>query len=384
MEHPRVVDLIRRVVIGAKSPEPMFDGEPGEIPVSHYLDANRLAREREVLFAQRPIAVAHVSELATPGACIVSDELGTSLLVVRGTDGVLRAFRNACRHRGTRLVRESPCRAKAFVCPYHGWTYGLDGALMHVPHAAAFPQLDIAAHGLSAIDVEERHGIVWVRLDPRAPDVASHLGALDDELRSMQFETHIAHRSVVREQDGNWKLLLEAFLEGYHIRTLHRGTIYPFFVDARAIAESVGPHVRHASARRTSLELSADDANAMSFAARPLRDLATFAYVIFPNTIIIAHPDWTSLVRVVPRSVDRFAWSHTMLLPQAPADDTARAHFDRSFGLIEENVFQREDLFAIREMQIGLASGALTHTLFGRLESAALHFHRAIRDAFGE
>jgi phenylpropionate dioxygenase-like ring-hydroxylating dioxygenase large terminal subunit len=378
VEHPRIVELVRVAVASARAPEPPQLEREGTIPVSHYVDAGRLARERTALFHGLPIPLVHASEVASASACVVRELAGVSLLVVRGADGVVRAFKNACRHRGTRIARED-CRAKAFVCPYHGWTYGLDGALKHVPHATAFPGLDVASHGLAAVRVEERHGLVWVAVDPDAPSVATHLGPIDEELGALSLATCFAHRRVQREQRGNWKMLVEAFLEGYHIRTLHRDTIYPFFLDARSHAERAGLHVRHASARRAALEV--DDA---TFATRPLRDLATFAYVLFPCTTIICHPDWTSLVVVHPLATDRFVWQHTMLLPEAPATDAARAHFDRSFSLIEDNVFTREDLFAVGEMQAGIETGALEVVTFGRLESPALWLHDGIRDVLGE
>jgi len=265
------------------------------------------------------------------------------------------------------------------VCPYHGWVYALDGALRQVPHPQAFPGLDHATHGLAAVRAEERHGFVWVALDPAAPQVASHLGEIDDELAALSLATHVAHRRVSREQRGNWKMLVEAFLEGYHIRTLHRGTIYRFFLDSRAYAERSGLHVRHASARRTAAEV-ADLANA----GRSLRELATFGYVLFPCTVLIAHPDWMSHVVVHPIAADRFWWQHIMLLPERPATDAARAHFDRSFGLIEDNVFTQEDLFAVAEMQAGLETGAIEALTFGRLESPALWLHDGIRELLGD
>jgi phenylpropionate dioxygenase-like ring-hydroxylating dioxygenase large terminal subunit len=378
VEHPRIVELVRVAVASARAPEPPLGERHGSIPVSHYTSPERLAREKALLFDALPIPLAHVDEVARPGDCLVRDLVGVSLLVVRGADGVLRAFKNACRHRGTRLVRED-CREKAFVCPYHGWTYGLDGALRHVPHKAAFPDLDVASQGLAEVRVEERHGLVWIALDPAAPSVAAHLGPLEDELGALSLSTHVAHRRVVREQRGNWKMLVEAFLEGYHIRTLHRDTIYPFFLDSRSHAERAGLHVRHASARRAALEV--DETTLLT---RPLRELATYAYVLFPCTTIIVHPDWTSHVVVHPLGTDRFVWQHTMLLSDAPATDAARAHFDRSFSLIEDNVFTREDLFAVAEMQAGIETGALGAMTFGRLESPALWLHDGIRDVLGE
>jgi phenylpropionate dioxygenase-like ring-hydroxylating dioxygenase large terminal subunit len=374
VDHPHLVELVRLAVAATGEAEPPLGLGDGTVPVAHYTDPARLERERERLFRTLPIPLAHAHEVRERGASIVRDLSGVSLVVVRGNDGVVRAFKNACRHRGTRLLRED-CREKAFVCPYHGWTYGLDGALLHVPHARSFAGLDVVQHGLVQVRAEERHGLVWVALDAAAPAAAAHLGGIDEELGALSLDTHVVARRVVTEQSGNWKMLMEAFLEGYHLRPLHRNTIYPFFHDARSSAQRVGLHVRHASARRVPRgEVAAAD--------RPLRDQATPAYVIFPCTVLIAHPDWTSHVVVQPLAPDRFLWSHAQLVPAEPATEEARAHFERSFRLIEENVFQREDLFAIAEMQAGLRTGANEVLTFGRLESPALWLHDGIRERF--
>ncbi len=378
MDHPRTVGLVRSAIATARADAPPLGSEHGTIPIRRYTDGARLARERECLFRRLPIPLAHASEVGEARRMLARELDGVSILVVRGDDGVVRGFRNACRHRGVRLLR-GDCTAKAFVCPYHGWTYGIDGALVHVPHEAAFPSCVKAERGLAPVRVEERHGIVWAVLDEAAPDVRTHLGEIDDELASLGLATHVVGRRVVSEQRGNWKMPMEAFLESYHIRTLHRASVYPFFVDSRGFAERVGPHVRAATARRASREITHDE----SFAAQPLRELATPSWTIFPSTTLIAHPDWTSLVVVQPLATDRFLWSHTQLIPEAPQDDAARAHFERSFALIQGTVFAAEDLVMAAEMQAGIESTADEALTFGRLESPALWFHEAIDERLG-
>jgi phenylpropionate dioxygenase-like ring-hydroxylating dioxygenase large terminal subunit len=379
VEHARIVDLVRRAVAGTRDSEPSLGERDGTVPVAHYLDPARLLRERERLFRGLPIPLAASAELAEPGRTLVRELDGCSLLLVRAADGTARGFKNACRHRGTRLL-QSDCQAKAYVCPYHGWTYGLDGALRHVPHERAFPQLVLADHGLVPVRVEERHGLLWVALSAEAPAVTAHLGELDDELPALGLASHTVVQRVQTEQRGNWKMLMEAFLEGYHIRTLHRNTIYRFFLDARGMAERVGTHVRHASARRAAAEVTGDPADC----GRPLRELATYAYVLFPCTVLIFHPDWVSHIVVQPLAPDRFLWSHTQLVPEQPVSDEARAHFARSFDLIEGNVFQKEDLMVIAEMQAGLNTGANEVLTFGRLETWALWLHDGIRQHLGD
>jgi Rieske 2Fe-2S family protein len=367
MQHPCLDAVVRAAIACAKADEPPQQGEAGSVPVSVYTDPARLAAERARLFRALPVPIAHTSET---GSVLVRELDGVSILVARGADGVLRGFLNSCRHRGVRLVREEKTCPKAFVCPYHGWTYGLDGALRHVPHASSFG--DLAGRDLVPVRIEERHGIVWASLDARAPDVATLLGDLDEELGALGLDRHVALRSHVSEQRGNWKMLMEGFLEGYHIRNLHRASVYPFFLDARAVAERVGPHVRAATARRAARE--AKD-------GMPTRDLATPSYTIFPATTLILHPDWTSLVVVQPLATDRFLWSHTQLVAEAPSSDAARAHFERSFTLIQGSVFDAEDLHMCAEAQKGLETGANDTFLFGRLESPALWFHESVRDA---
>jgi phenylpropionate dioxygenase-like ring-hydroxylating dioxygenase large terminal subunit len=382
VEHPRIVEIVREAWQTALSPEVALLEEEGSVAVSRYTDADRLALERARLFRAMPIPIAHSAELDTPvgtsaGAVLVRELDGVSLLLTRTADGRVHAHRNACRHRGVRLLRED-CRKKALVCPYHAWTYRTDGALEHVPHPQAFPSCDKAKHGLVPVPVEERHGLVWVTLDS-GPDVRAHLGELDDEIAALGLDRHVVGGRSVRAQRGNWKFLMEAFLDGYHIRTLHRDSVYPFFLDGRSVAHRVGAHIRAATARRAAREVK-DEA---ALLARPLREVATFNYAIFPCVNLIAHPDWTSLVVVLPLATDRFLWSHMQLLPEAPSTDSARAHFERSFELIEGNVFQGEDLLMISEQQDGIESGANAFLTFGRLESAALWFHEAIDRALG-
>jgi Rieske 2Fe-2S family protein len=384
VKHPRIVEIVRSAVAAAHLPEvPLADGA-GTVPVAHYMDGDRLVAERTRLFRSMPIPIAHVSEIKNSDHNVLVRDLdGVSLVLTSshpdgGGGGAIRGFRNSCRHRGVRLLRED-CKAKALVCPYHGWTYGTDGALIHIPHPQAFPTCDRARQGLVPVSIEERHGIIWASLEEGAPNVASHLGgALDDEIASHGFDSHVVGARVVTEQRGNWKMLMEAFLEGYHIRQLHRNSVYPFFLDSRSVAEREGLHVRAASARRAAKEIRPEQLADHLAKGTSLRDIATVSYVLFPSTTLIMHPDWTSLVVVQPLATDRFVWSHTQLIPEEPKTDEAKAHFARSFALIEGNVFQKEDLLMCAEMQSGLETGANTMLTFGLLESPALWLHEGI------
>jgi phenylpropionate dioxygenase-like ring-hydroxylating dioxygenase large terminal subunit len=379
MEHLRVVEIVREAVAAARLAETPLFGETKAIPVAHYTNASRLALERTRLFHSLPIPIAHVAELAGPKNVAVRTVDGVSIVLTRSDDGVVRGFRNSCRHRGVRLVSED-CRAKGLVCPYHGWTYGLSGELRHIPHPQAFPTCDRANHGLVPVRLEERHGLIWASLDDGAPGVEAHLGGIDDELAALGLSTHAVGGRVVTEQRGNWKMLMDAFLEGYHIRHLHRNSVYPFFLDCRSAAQRVGLHIRTASARRTAREVAPEQLDAAAL----IRKIATVSYMIFPATTLVLHPDWTSVVSVQPLATDRFLFSHTQLIPEEPRTDDERAHFARSFALINGGVFHGEDLLMCAEMQAGFETGANATLNFGLLESPALWLHEGIAAILGD
>jgi len=328
-------------------------GEPLRVPAERYTDAAWLVRERRLF--ELPRIVAASSEIA-PGGCL---PVGSTLLV-RDREGTLRAFANSCRHRGTRLV-DAPCAAKAFVCPYHGWTYGLDGALVHVPHDEAFAGVDLARRGLMARPVVEHAGLVWLGGDGA--------GGLAGDLEVIGLGDHVAYRRAHATRRCNWKLVIEAFLDGYHVRFLHRDSVYRFFIDAASIAEPVGRHIRAVTARRTLRDAPA---------GTPLRELGTASYLVFPATIMIEHPDFVSIMQVAPEAPDVTVWDHLMLVPRARAGETE--HWDKSWQLIEETVFQREDLWVCEQIQRGLAAGT-EELLFGTLEGAIRWFHDAIAAA---
>src|SRR6185436_19135554 len=159
MDHPRVVELTAKLGAG--------DRQAGEVPAARYTSAEWFARERAAIFARRAQPVAAETELDRPGSCLTAELAGTPIIVTRANDGTLHAFRNACRHRSTELVAAGPvCRKTALVCRYHGWTYDLTGALVHVPHEEAFAGRCDSRRSLSRVFVEARHGLVWASLQP--------------------------------------------------------------------------------------------------------------------------------------------------------------------------------------------------------------------------
>ena len=348
------------------------DAAPFIVPASHYRDPVR--RERECALFAGPRIVG-VSASLERGACLPIDLPGRASLIIRGTDGVVRAFANACRHRGTRLV-DKPCAAKALTCPYHAWTYDLTGKLVHVPHADSFPGIDLDARGLTPLPVTERHGLVWLGASD-TDELDRYLGPLAADVAALGLDQHVLWQRSTTTRRCNWKLVIEAFLDGYHIRVLHRDSVYRFFLDAASLAEPVGPHIRAVTGRRALLEAPSDLAS-----AGDLRQLATPSLLLFPSTVFVEHPDFLSIMTVHPLAPDVTAWEHLMLVPAARAHETE--HWNKSWQLIEEGVFQREDLWVCEQAQRSIDAGAVDELLFGSLESPARWFHAAVEQAVAD
>jgi len=135
------------------------------LDASDYLDLDRLEREK-AMFRGLPLMVAHSSRLAKPGDFLVHEMNDQSWLIVRGQDGKARGFYNYCQHRGTKLVHENGGCKKRFTCPYHAWTYDVDGKLLGVPRNDLFPGLDKAKHGLKPAHIEEAYGFIWLTHEP--------------------------------------------------------------------------------------------------------------------------------------------------------------------------------------------------------------------------
>jgi phenylpropionate dioxygenase-like ring-hydroxylating dioxygenase large terminal subunit len=179
-------------------------------PVEHYHSQERFDAEMALL-RSRPVPFCPSAALPDKGSYIARKSAGTPLVVARGKDGQVRAFINACRHRGMQVASGSG-RANAFVCPYHAWAYGLDGSLKSIRGKEAFPGLAIDEHGLVEVSAEEKGGIVYVMQE----------GTITEEMLENSRDYFTPGQQLLQQSDttdqANWKLLTETLLEGYHIK----------------------------------------------------------------------------------------------------------------------------------------------------------------------
>ena len=206
----------------AKVRLPLLEAET--LPPACYTDPAFFARETERIFCVHWNLVCRADEVPEPGDYVAIDLAGMPAIVLRDDDGALRAFANTCRHRGSRLVSENG-NAKAIFCPYHGWSYGLDGRLIAAAGMEKARNFDPADFGLISLRVAEWSGFVFLNFSAGGPGIENHLGNLPGYLGSHDPGRMICVHRRVYDVACNWKLCLENQRESYHVATVHRGTL---------------------------------------------------------------------------------------------------------------------------------------------------------------
>jgi Rieske 2Fe-2S family protein len=281
-----------------------------------YTDPALLADEQRLIFERTWQLVGHVASLPNPGSYLTGSAGDQPVLVVRDEDGDLRAYRNVCRHRGSRLLAGSgQCKA-AIRCRYHGWTYKLDGTLIGVPEGLAFGDtLDKPSLGLLPARVETLCGLVFVNLDRDAAPLAELVGDLPQRLAPYRIETLEPFAPSGGTQPANWKVVADNYLEGYHIPIAHPGLMR--MLDYKRYAAEVhdgyvwfeSPLREKPSSNRLE-RLYARMVTPMPGLRDEDRGVWRYAF-IYPNTTIDLYPDqvntWQMLPDGVAQTRDTFA-----------------------------------------------------------------------------
>lgn len=371
------VEIVRRVLahIDAGTTD---EGESWREPVENYLDPRRFADELRVLRSAPSVFVPSAA-IPNPGDHVERLTFGVPLFAVRDHAGRARVFRNACRHRGMALVDGRGC-SHALVCPYHGWTYRLDGSLAHVPHDDGFPDLDVSSRGLVEVASREIDGLIVIdSLESTVAACAEVAAAALTDGSPWRDKLMPATRLVSVEstvQAINWKVLVEQFLEGYHIRSTHRETFFPLQYDNLNVVETFGPNSRITFPYRNIERLRDRPESTWTLNRR-----VTFVYHLFPNVMLATFPDRVIMVVIDPIDIEHCAFTTYAMARPTVRDDrhSAKAGRDNKAGggiLLDQGALEDNAMSAA--VQRGLHAGANTFVEFGRHESAIGRFHATL------
>ncbi len=347
-------------------------------PVAAYSDPARAQLERERLFRGQPLFMGMSCRLPDPGDYLAEEIAGIPVMLVRGRDGVLRAFANICRHRGAPVA--SGCgNARVFSCPYHGWTYALDGKLAGIPEEASFPGIDKETHGLLQLPAGESRGLIFVRLTPVGSpqlDVEAFLADLGEEFGAYGFERYSYFASETMTPAINWKFGIDTFLEAYHLPALHRATVAPLIRGNLGAFEAFGDHGRLTFARHSSAAW--DEKPDSEWDVLPH---IVVVYRLFPNTIVVFQSDHLETWRMFPGETPEYSViEFALYAPEAPATDKARAYWQKNYDLAIRTVLDED--FALGErMQRGFMSALQADVVYGRNEPALIYFHQRLHAA---
>jgi phenylpropionate dioxygenase-like ring-hydroxylating dioxygenase large terminal subunit len=377
MRHERQVELLRRLA-AADAPRPGPLGAASmHNPASVYTSPERFEAEMRVLFNGMPQLAGLSCEAATPGSYLTTTAGRVPVLVVRQPDGGVKAFVNICRHRGSILVRGPIGEGlRKITCPYHAWTYSLDGCLRSFPGAeAGFDDIDKTTHGLIELPIAERYGLIFVKNDPAAAPftVDEALHGAQEELADFDLERNVHIDTRVHEWQMNWKLVMDTFTEPYHIPWLHKDSIAPYYLFDRWINDTYGPHPRFIGTKKSvAAEFEKPDEDDWE-----LLPHGTIQYLLVPNAVLVHQVDHVELWRLVPLAVDRTMAVTSIFAPSAPVTDKARAYFVKNLDVLL-GVTNAEDFPAQEQVQRNMASGAMPAVVYGKMEPALVHYHTAI------
>ncbi|MCU1429737.1 MAG: aromatic ring-hydroxylating dioxygenase subunit alpha [Actinomycetia bacterium] len=353
------------------------------LPRSAYLDDTAFAAERERIFAHQWSNVARSEDVPEPGDWLRVEFAGESLLLVRDADSTLRGFYNVCRHRGAQLVPSDGPEAghmrSMIRCPYHAWTYGLDGRFRHAPWLDG---LEPERFGLHEVALDTWGGFVFVHLDSNpSASLAEQLGAVPERCRRYPLDALRRGARIVYDVRANWKLVAENYNECYHCGSVHPELceIVPAFRQGgRGLDWENG--IPHRDGAWT-FTATGDSARAPFASLDEYERTRHKGELIYPNVLLSLSADHVVTFRLLPDAPDRTAIVCDFLFD--PAEMT-RAGFDPSDAVSFWEVVNRQDWAICESVQRGMQSRSFTGGWFAPMEDESLDISRWYRSHMGD
>jgi len=273
----------------------------------YFVSPEVFAEEQDRIFSKQWVLVGHQNQLAEPGDYFVAEVASESLIIVRDKGGEVHGFYNVCRHRGTRLREDRNGHLSAIQCPYHAWTYGLDGRLLGAPHMDQVPGFDKADYSLHAVNLALWEGFIFVSLAESPTPLEEWFAPLAGKFSHWNLPKLRSARRIEYDVRANWKLIFENYSECYHCPGVHPALSKLTPYDAAENDLATGPFLggfmpitkgNSLTMSGSACALAVGDINAEDFHR-------VFYYSIFPNMLLSMHPDYVMVHQLWPQSPER-------------------------------------------------------------------------------
>jgi Rieske 2Fe-2S family protein len=359
------------------------------LPAPFYVDPAHFAREREQVLGHEWFCAGRVPDLGDGSGLAVLEVAGESVLLTRDATGRLRGFYNVCRHRGSQVVPvdpdlplPAPYRAGSMRCPYHSWTYDLEGRLLRAPHTEDVDDFDPDRFGLHPVAVDTWGGFLFVHLTPEsAPDLRASLGAAVERVARYPLESLVVGDRRVYDVRANYKVVLENYNECYHCAGVHPELVRlvpAFGRGGQDLAWDDGIPHREGAWTFTATGTSArapfpglDDAEKVRHKGE----------LLYPNLMLSLSADHVAAFTLRPLAADRTRIELDVLF--AP-DEAASPSFDPSDAVDFWDMVNRQDWAVCESVQRGMSSRAYTQGWFAPMEDASLDIRRWLLPRLGD
>lgn len=356
------------------------------VPSAEYLDPEIVKAERAFLRTV-PLMAAHSSQLPEPHSYRCEDILDVPVLLIRDAEGNARAYLNSCSHRGARLLEGEGKTDGRIRCSYHAWSYSPKGELLSITQEKKFGNVNCTGLSLVELPCAERYGLIFVMLDSeKVMDIDTFLGDFAPHLEMADLSSFAIHECRQLTHSANWKLALCGYLESYHVRVVHGGSIGGAFVGNLSTHDAYGPDKQHLLTTWPMMDIAEIakqedvDAAIRQHAYSPHN---TVLY-LWPSTIITA-PDFigiSHLIRVTPgQNPGEQLTEFRILLPKEIKPEEKQTIED--FDDLTVRALEEEDYGQLRGIQKALNSGLRKGTLIGANEPSLTTMHRSIARAAG-
>jgi Rieske 2Fe-2S family protein len=353
------------------------------LPGRAYHDPDTFAFEQREWFGRDWILVGREADVAGPGSYRLVDLDGESIVLVRDRAGVLRAFYNVCRHRGTAVVEAECGTAVRFQCPYHAWIYDLDGRLARAKHTDDLEDFSREAFSLAPVRLETWQGFVFLSLAPHGESLTGQLGDLVDQLSPLDLRALVGVHRETYDVAANWKLIAENYSECYHCPSLHpqlnRLTPYDLGGDFEPNGAWQGGWMELVGAAETMSMDGGRRGRAVLPGISAADERCVFYYLVWPNAFLSVHPDYVLVHRLEPREPGRTTVVCDWLFDPVTA---ASPGFDPADTIAFWDLTNRQDWHVCELQQRGTASRSWSAGRYATNEPSVHAFDQMIVDRY--